>query len=280
MRTANGNQERPGPWKLVLAASILLAGSAAWAQGRLRPPGLDRKAVIEGIVADIDAPGVSTKARSIAAELVREMFARMDSDVLNELGRRHLRIDIIHPGNLKVNMVPIPVPGGKPKGVPPLGRAKGRHGGAVSIEISEASLLPTEDLPPLTEGYPRPVPLSNAVHELAHAADFACTREEQGYHGKLFDLQHARKAPFPSKYASNYPKEYFAGATEVFFGAADIVKATEAPQNTAAGGAGPQWLSKNAPEMFEELKRIFGPPKDLSALGARPRGKAVFQRRF
>jgi hypothetical protein len=180
------------------------------------------------------------------------------------MGRRGLTISILHPGDASKAYTPIPQPG-KPVGVRPPGRTYGRGAGRVTVEVSEAGLLPVEALPPLPDGFRRQEPFGVFVHELAHAVERAQTPGEKGFHRDLFESHTAHGGAFPTPYAAQKAGEYFAEATSTYFGTHDWYLSESRRGLPSDDGTGAGWLRENDPNMLAELARIFGPPTDLSA---------------
>ncbi len=122
--------------------------------------------------------------------------------------------------------------------------------GLFAIAVPEENLV---DLGPGSDSYSDGY--SVGLHELAHAIhDKGLPSGEQA---KILDLYNARKkagGPWTEDYGASNEWEYFAQATNCFFGV-----------NEGIGNNGPDWLKTNDPEIFALLVKIYGPPPAAQA---------------
>lgn len=125
--------------------------------------------------------------------------------------------------------------------------------GSFAIGVAEENLIA---IPGVTSGYP--AGYSIGMHELAHALESHGMTDRQ--HDRLRELYraHARRDPgdrndtFTDVYAASNLEEYFAQATNAFFGKNDSRDASARPYHN-----GRAWLAAHDPEMYAFLVELY-----------------------
>ena len=88
------------------------------------------------------------------------------------------------------------------------------------------------------------------MHELAHVVhEDALTKAEKAKIEAAFAARASAGGPWTEAYASTNSHEYFAQATNAYFG-----------RNGGMGNNGPDWLQQNDPQIFSLLHQVYGPP--------------------
>lgn len=118
-------------------------------------------------------------------------------------------------------------------------------GGTPTPDGRTAVGIPEENLANLpTDGYPGNY--SVATHELAHCIHGWLPQAEKLLIDLAYEARKAAGGPWTEEYGSSNVHEYFAQATNAFFG-----------RNDGMGHNGKPWLRKNDPAIFELLKKIY-----------------------
>jgi hypothetical protein len=118
-------------------------------------------------------------------------------------------------------------------------------GGVWAIAVPEENLVKMD---PDTDGYGDGY--SVGLHEFAHTLQAkGVTDDERKTILKLYEARKKAGGPWTDAYASSNEWEYFAQATNCYFGA-----------NVGQGKNGAQWLFDNDKPMYDFLLGIYGPP--------------------
>lgn len=113
--------------------------------------------------------------------------------------------------------------------------------GRTAVGIPEENLA---DLP--ADSYPGNY--SVAVHELAHVIHEHVTKAEKKEIDQAYEARLAAGGPWTEAYGSSNVHEYFAQASNAFFG-----------RNDGMGKNGKEWLKVNDPVLLAVLTRIYEP---------------------
>ncbi len=115
--------------------------------------------------------------------------------------------------------------------------------GLFAIAVPEENLVETGN-DAYSDGY------SVGLHELAHAIhDKGLPPGEQEQVLALYNARKAAGGPWTEDYGASNEWEYYAQATNCYYGA-----------NDGIGHNGPGWLKKNDPGIYALLERVYGPP--------------------
>jgi hypothetical protein len=117
--------------------------------------------------------------------------------------------------------------------------------GSFALAAPEENLIAIKDVTdPYGKGY------SVGMHEFAHTLhEKGLTADQSKAIDKLYEDRKKADGPWTETYGSSNKHEYFAQATNAFFG-----------KNEAVGNNGREWLAKNDPEMCKFLDGLYGKP--------------------
>ena len=205
------------------------------------PPG-GRTNVLRGV--EVTAYTPSDLAEAEAARVVSLMTAR--PDIQKKLKQARVELVII-PKNVRMTDLE---EFGSLKG---LKTFDGREwddvrgiGGTHTPDGRTAVGIPEENLANLP-GDTYPGNYSVAMHELAHCIHGLLNLPERTSIDQAYEARKAAGGPWTEQYGSSNVHEYFAQATNAFFG-----------RNQGMGHNGKAWLEKNDPQILAVLTKIYG----------------------
>lgn len=121
--------------------------------------------------------------------------------------------------------------------------------GVASVRAGRSVIAVAEENLAELASDPYPGTYSTGLHELAHAIHHVgITEKEEAAIDRAYAARRAAGGPFTDSYAASNAHEYFAQASNVFFGR------TQTPEKDAG------WLQRNDPALYGVLTGIYGQP--------------------
>lgn len=209
------------------------------------PPSGGRTTALRGV--EVSAAVPSDTAEAEAASVVRAMTQR--PDIQKKLRAAKVELVIIPQGQMMTALPQFASLHGK-------STFDGRQwddvrgvGGTLTPDGKMAVGIPEENLSNLP-GDTYDGNYSVATHELAHVIhDLALSVTEKVEIDAAYEARKSAGGPWTEAYSSSNSHEYFAQATNAYFG-----------RNGGMGHNGKAWLQKNDPEIFALLQKVYVKP--------------------